>query len=822
MKKSIETPNFLNVINEIISIAKSKEIVHLSIDDEILDGRNISIKDNQMINFGSCSYLGLEIDGRLKEAGIDAIRRYGAQFSCSRTYLSLPLYQRLEDTLEKVFGCPVVLSQSTAVGHQAVIPTLINENDAVILDHQSHYSIQDVVKKLELQGATVLLLRHSRLDELEDKIQKLRLTHNQIWYFADGVYSMYGDFAPIKSLQNLLNIYPQFHLYVDDAHGMSWCGKNGRGYVLSQIDLHPRMILATSLAKGFGSAGGVFLIPDEKMRQKIKNWGGPLTHSGPQQPAVVAASLASAAIHLTDEIYKRQDDLRQKIQFCNEVLNAYEVPVVAESESPIFFVGLGQTKVGYNMVKRLTDDGQYVNLGVFPAVPQNCTGIRFTINCHHTYSDIVKLAERIAYHLPKALKDEGRDLTDIDKAFRSQVKNSKNRIAEKSSQTEPVSVENNSCEPEEFKLQYETSIQNISKDLWNNLFDENGAYDWNGLNFFENVFKDNKLPEDNWDFHYFVIYKGDRPVIATFFTSLLVKDDIFSPPYISEKLEKDRRSNPYLYTSRTLTMGTLLTDGDHLYINRDEPEWKKALSMLMEKITAIREENDINNLYMRDFKENDIEIRDFFMDQGFIKVELMDTHVLDIENISSKEEYIKRLPHKKRWNLKKDILSYEELFEIVTDKEISEREINIMYTMYLSVADKNLTINNFRLPYKLFTSIAASEDWDIIRIYSKNRQGNSMYRYPVAAGFIYKNKNYTPVLLGLDYKFNEKCSVYKQLLYQTVAAGINRNVKKIYLGVTASMEKQKLGAESRKLVVYTQTIDNFNSTAINLITRSTN
>src|SRR6185312_4065548 len=140
MSKSTKSPNIINTINEIITLAKEREIIHLNTKDEWLDGRQITIKNRKLINFGSCSYLGLETDQRLKEAGIDAIQRYGAQFSSSRTYVSFPLYEKLEQLLEQVFGIPVLLSQSTGVRHQAVIPIAVEDHAAVILDHQTHYS----------------------------------------------------------------------------------------------------------------------------------------------------------------------------------------------------------------------------------------------------------------------------------------------------------------------------------------------------------------------------------------------------------------------------------------------------------------------------------------------------------------------------------------------------------------------------------------------------------------------------------------------------------------------------------------------------------
>jgi len=62
-----------------------------------------------------------------------------------------------------------------------------------------------------------------------------------------GIYSMFGDLAPVDEIYRMLDTYPQFHFYVDDAHGMSIHGKNGRGSVLNNRRFHPKMVLGTSL-----------------------------------------------------------------------------------------------------------------------------------------------------------------------------------------------------------------------------------------------------------------------------------------------------------------------------------------------------------------------------------------------------------------------------------------------------------------------------------------------------------------------------------------------------------------------------------------------
>lgn len=91
---------------------------------------------------------------------------------------------------------------------------------------------------------------------------------------ADGVYSMYGDYAPVTDLISLSQKYPQLHLYFDDVHGMSWKGPNGSGYIMSMLEELPENILLFgTLSKTFGASGAVLVCPDKKLYRKIKILG---------------------------------------------------------------------------------------------------------------------------------------------------------------------------------------------------------------------------------------------------------------------------------------------------------------------------------------------------------------------------------------------------------------------------------------------------------------------------------------------------------------------------------------------------------------------
>jgi 7-keto-8-aminopelargonate synthetase-like enzyme len=69
---------------------------------------------------------------------------------------------------------------------------------------------------------------HADLDALERAIQDgVAGGARRVWYCADGVYSMFGDRLDVAGLATLMARYPTLHAYLDDAHGMSWCGRRG-------------------------------------------------------------------------------------------------------------------------------------------------------------------------------------------------------------------------------------------------------------------------------------------------------------------------------------------------------------------------------------------------------------------------------------------------------------------------------------------------------------------------------------------------------------------------------------------------------------------
>jgi 7-keto-8-aminopelargonate synthetase-like enzyme len=786
---------FVTSVDECLGNAVKQGIFHLNTTTDAMDGRFITINNDQkVLNFGSCSYLGLEMDERLKQGAIDAILAYGTQFSSSRAFLSCGLYTELEALISEMFNAHCLVSATTTLGHLSSIPVLVADNDAVILDHQVHGSVQNAVQLLKPRGVHVEMIRHNQLDALEEKIKELRNKHYRIWYMADGVYSMYGDYAPIKELYALMDKYPQLHLYVDDAHGMSWAGPNGTGYITSQVKLRPQVYLVTSLNKAFAAGGGALIFTDPEDMRKVRTGGSSFVFSGPMQPASLGAAIASAKIHLTQEITSLQNQLKERLVYCDQLIKEYKLPYVFSSGSPIFYIGLGIPAMGYNMVRQLIKEGFYVDIGIFPGVPLKRTGIRLAINIHMSFTDIKNVVEAIARCYPKALLEEQQSIKEIGKHFRMDFLYA--------SHLDPPKQK----AKQELILKHYTSIGQLDKNLWNTLLGDRGNFDWEGCKFLEDVFKENPEPESNWNFNYYLIYENETPVLATFVTELLNKDDMLSPESVSMQIEEERKKNPYYLTSKVMMMGSLLTEGEHLYLDKNSGQWQQAMDLFIKDVQDRQEACGASGIYLRDIDAEDEVLKVYLINKGFAKSDMPDSWIIEDLTWENEEEMINKLTYRSRKHVRQNISRYIDNFIIEVNSNKPENSYK-WYNLYKRVKEKSLKLNTFNLPEKIFEQSITNPNWDIIELYVKTDNNDKELAGVV---FSYKNNlNYCPVFLGINYDFIQSHSIYRQIIYQLIMRGKHLGCRKIYLGVEASEEKRKFGARQKSHSVFIQANENF-------------
>ncbi|MDI3290938.1 bifunctional aminotransferase class I/II-fold pyridoxal phosphate-dependent enzyme/GNAT family N-acetyltransferase [Polyangium sp. 15x6] len=811
----MDASSFRDAVFQVHHHGRQRGHYFLASEDERLSDRHIQVNGQRMLSFGSCSYLGLEFDPRLIEGGAEAYRRFGSQTSYSRGYLSCPLYHELEEELfPQIFGVPrVLVLPSTSIAHHVVLPALLTEKDAIVCDHQVHRSVDDAITlQCARSNATKVIVKHGELDRALDVLRQLSVKHQNVWFACDGVYSMYGDYLPESFLQAVLDVAPNVRLYVDDAHGMSWAGENGRGHLLSRFPLDERMVVVTSLAKAFATGGGVVVVKDPQLLEMARLVGGPFSFSGPLRPGDLGASVASARIHLSPELGQRQAVLQSRIEQANDLCDRLGIPLVIRNEAPIFFVALGRVEAVYQMAERLRDDGFHVNVSGFPAVPSSRGGLRVTINANHAEHEVDALFSAIASHLEPVLESVGVTRAEVDEQFEGVLppflRSATNRISGIFRVPERKTAEHDTGSVEMFD-----SIDQIAPELWDSLVGGLSYIDARTMRAVERVFhQGNDRPEHCWSFRYVLVRdESGAPLAAAPFTTCLMKDDTFMSAEVSAALEAERAETPYLFTSRAVVMGSLASEGEHMFLRPGEDRMK-GLVKLVEAGVAEMKAQGSSTLVIRDVGD-DPEIAQVLTGQGFVPVPLVESYMLQLD-WRGEDAFIASLPTAGRRKHVRATTERSSLFDVEiwdSQTDVSDDELRRMHALYLNIARKNLRINIFPLPVELLRAQLESGSWEVMVL---RRKGGGA---PVAWGACrHAGEAYRWLYCGVDYEgFNtEEVSPYRQLLWQIVRRAGKLGCKRLHLGMGTGQEKVRYGATASPTFAFVRADDAYEATQL--------
>jgi len=738
--------------------------------------------------------------------------------------------------LGQIFDGHVLVTSSTSIGHQAALSALLTEKDAFVMDHQVHYSVQMASRIAQANGTKIAIVRHNHLERAIDTITDLARRCRTVWFAVDGVFSMYGDLAPLNLLHTILDIAPNVRLYVDDAHGMSWIGKHGRGSFLSRMPMHHRMVMATSLNKAFAAGGGCLVFPTAEERDHVLRCGGPMVFSGPVQPPMLGAAVASARLHLTDEINVLQDTLLTRTEQTNALMHQYSLPLLVENEAPIFFLRMGLPRVAMTVAKRMMDeDGIFVNVSAWPSVPMKRAGIRFAVNTRHTYEDIERAISALARHIPQVLRDENVERRELDELFAQAVpaeslKSERYRpidprVVMGTGESTEVSSEapaqnthqlhDASLRTKDLRVEHHRSIAAVNQAEWNHMLGTVGSCSWDALRLAESAFSNQEKMEYNWEFHYVIVRDNSgAPVAATFFTVSLNKDDMLMRDEISRRIEERREDEPYFLTSTTVMMGSGFSEGNHLYLDKSR-NWRAAIMRLLDVANALYEHHEAAATLLRDLPDNDPELDAFLGNHGFVRVPMFTSHYLEMD-WANEEEYLSRLSRRQRKHLRQISARAEHYSRRVygknTGQTLSTAEIDHLYTLYRNVADRKYKLNVFPLPQSLFPMLLSNPSWEVVTIHLSPEVGGPPHGEPVAWYAAHHHDNhYAPFLCGLDYQYVFQHGAYRNMLYEMIHQAKSLNVARIHMGMDADLEKARFGSWTQKNCLYLQVREHFNS-----------
>jgi 7-keto-8-aminopelargonate synthetase-like enzyme len=382
---NIEIPELFYTINHL----REEGCVFQYSQEPISNGRTVIVNNRELLQFASCSYLGLEKHPILVEGLMDAARKYGTQTPSSRAMISSPLYKELEENLSKIFPGYQIVTQTVTLAHCSVLPLLIGEKDAIIMDAYAHNSIRMAAQLCSANGTFIINSKHNDMEHVKYLIYRLKKEgYRNIWYCGDGIYSIHGNLCDVAGLQKLLDEEGNFYAYIDDAHGTGWCGKNGSGYVIGTYGLHNKMIVTESFAKSMATSGGGIIVPNKELADYIRYTGQTMIFSGPIQPAILGALVACTKLHLSHEIEQMQKEFFELIEYFIKRSKELLLPIVTKDATPIQLLRIGGMENTYKVLKKLIENGFFSMTAGYPAISSGDEGIRITLTRHLKKEDI--------------------------------------------------------------------------------------------------------------------------------------------------------------------------------------------------------------------------------------------------------------------------------------------------------------------------------------------------------------------------------------------------------------------------------------------------
>ncbi len=336
----------------------------------------ILMHGRKMIMIGSNNYLGLTNHPKVKEAAIEAIRKYGTGCAGSR-FLNgtLDIHVKLEEKLAQFMKKEAALIFSTGFQvNLGTISALVGKDDVAIIDKMDHASIIDGCR---LSFGEIRKFKHNDMADLE-RVLKDHDSKDKL-VVVDGVFSMEGDIAHLPEIVALADKYGA-RVMVDDAHGIGVLGKTGRGTAeYFDIENNVDLIMGT-YSKSLASIGG-FIAGSADVIHYIKHVARSLIFSASPPPASVAS--VSAALDIIENEPERRERLWKNTMkmFTGFKELGFEV---GPSQTPIIPVIVGDNKKAFLMGMMLQEEGVFANVAVTPAVPDGKALIRTSYMATHT------------------------------------------------------------------------------------------------------------------------------------------------------------------------------------------------------------------------------------------------------------------------------------------------------------------------------------------------------------------------------------------------------------------------------------------------------
>jgi 8-amino-7-oxononanoate synthase len=336
----------------------------------------------KVLMFGSNDYLDLITHPKVKEAAVQAVKKYGSGCSGSRLLNgTLDVHVKLETELAAFVHKEAALIFGTGFqANYATLSALTEKGDVMICDHNLHASLVEGALR---SPARTVRFRHNDMEHFERCLENCP-PEEKIFIVSEGVFSMEGDIADLRGIMKLAKPYGA-RTYVDEAHGIGVLGATGAGAaehlgVLDDVD-----IVMGTFSKSLASVGG-FIAAERAVVDYLKHTARPFVFSASLPPGSVAA--VEMALQIMKKEPERRLHLLRIAQLLRDELRSRGFNVLP-GETAIVPVVIQQELDLCRLCKRLLEEGIYTNPVLRPAAAQNL--LRISCTAAHTEKHVDRL-----------------------------------------------------------------------------------------------------------------------------------------------------------------------------------------------------------------------------------------------------------------------------------------------------------------------------------------------------------------------------------------------------------------------------------------------
>jgi glycine C-acetyltransferase len=351
--------------------------------------RKMQFRGKEVLVWSINNYLGLANHPEVRKADAEAAAQWGmgypmgARMMSGHTSKHEQLEEELADFMQKE---DAFLLNYGYQGCQSAIEALVDRNDVIVYDSESHACMVDGVR---LHQGKRFVFKHNDMESFQKQLERAEnwtsKTGGGILVVTEGVFGMAGDQGKLKEIVTFKERY-KFRLFVDDAHGFGTIGENGRGAgdyqgVQKEIDVY-----FGTFAKAMATIGA-FVAGDEQVIEYLKyNMRSQTFAKSLPMPIVVGAlkrlEMMRTETEHKDNLWKIATALQNGLRDAG-----FDLGVTNSAVTPVFLKGtLGEAT---NLTMDLRENHNiFCSIVVYPVVPKEVIMLRLIPTAVHKIEDV--------------------------------------------------------------------------------------------------------------------------------------------------------------------------------------------------------------------------------------------------------------------------------------------------------------------------------------------------------------------------------------------------------------------------------------------------